>query len=80
MNHVRRRIKADQARQQYTDIALAGQEGELDALSLFTETRGGLGAVAKKRQETAARTAVRSSAAALSKPAAAGAPRARSAI
>jgi hypothetical protein len=80
MNQVRRRIKADQARKQYTDLALAGQDGELDALSLFTETRGGLGAVAKKRQETAARTAVRASTAALSKPAAAGSPRARSAI
>ena len=80
MNRVRRRIKADQGRKQYTDLALAGQEGELDALSLFTETRGGLGAVAKKRQETAARTAVRASAAALSKPAAAGSARPRSAV
>jgi len=80
MNRVRRRIKADQARKQYTDLALAGQEGELDALSLFTETRGGLGAVAKKRQETAARTAVRASAAALSKPAVAGSSRTQSAV
>src|SRR5262249_58238880 len=75
MNHVRRRIKADQARKQYTDLALAGQEGEFDALSLFTETRGGLGAVAKKRQEAAPRTPARTSAAALSKPAVAGPPR-----
>jgi hypothetical protein len=80
MNRVRGRIKADQARQHYTDLALAGHEGEFDALSLFTETRGGLGAVAKKRQETAARTAVRTNAAALSKPAAARPPGARSAL
>ena len=41
-------------------LSLSGQEeGEFDALSLFTETRGGQGAVAKKRQEAAARAAVR---------------------
>jgi len=59
MDRVRRRIKGDAGRRQYTDLALSGQEGEYDALSLFTETRGGAGAVAKKRQEAAARAAVR---------------------
>ena len=59
MNRVRWRIKADAARKQYTDLSLSRQEeGEYDALSLFTETRGGQGAVAKKRQEAAARAAV----------------------
>src|SRR5262245_32460988 len=80
MNQVRWRIKGHQARKQYTDLALAGHDGEFDALSLFTETRGGLGAVAKKRQEAAARTAVRTSAAATTKPAVAALPRHRSAI
>jgi hypothetical protein len=65
MNRVRWRIKADGARKQYTDLSLSKQEeGEYDALSLFTKTRGGQGAVAKKRQEAAARAAVRGAAAA----------------
>jgi hypothetical protein len=63
MNRVRWRIKADSARKQYSDLSLSKQEeGEFDALSLFTETRGGQGAVAKKRQEAAARAAVRAGA------------------
>ena len=63
MNRVRWRIKADAARKQYSDLSLSKQEeGEFDALSLFTETRGGQGAVAKKRQEAAARAAVRAGA------------------
>jgi len=80
MNHVRWRIKADQTRKQYTDLALAGQEGEFEALSLFTETRGGQGAVAKKRQEAAARAAVRAGAAPTAQSMAATLPRAGSAV
>jgi hypothetical protein len=80
MNHVRRRIKKDQQRKQYVDLALAGQEGEFDALSLFTETRGGRGAVAKKRQEAAARAAVRAGAPAGAQPTLAALPRARSPV
>jgi hypothetical protein len=63
MNNVRRRIKADPARKQYSDISLSTQDAEFDALSLFTETRGGQSAVAKKRQEAVARAAVRAGAA-----------------
>jgi hypothetical protein len=63
MNNVRRRIKADARREQYTDIALSTHDAEYDALSLFTETRGGEGAVAKRRKEVAARIAVRGGAA-----------------
>src|SRR4029079_13877771 len=63
MNLVRWRIKGDAGRKHYTDISLSGQEGEFDALSLFTETRGGQGAVARKRQEAAARAAVRATSA-----------------
>ena len=61
MNGVRRRIYADVARRQYTDLALstASSKQEFDALSLFTETRGGQGAVAKVRRESAARAALR---------------------
>ncbi|MGE0851795.1 MAG: radical SAM protein [Hyphomicrobiaceae bacterium] len=59
MNNVRRRIKKDAKRRQYTDLSLSTQDGEYDALSLFTETRGGEGAVAKRRKEVAARIAVR---------------------
>jgi hypothetical protein len=42
MNRVRRRIHADVARRQYTDLALSTASGkqEFDTLSLFTETRG----------------------------------------
>jgi hypothetical protein len=59
MNRARRRIKADAKRNAYTDLALSTQgEGEFDELSLFTETRGGQGAVAKKRQQVAARAQV----------------------
>jgi hypothetical protein len=68
MDRARRRIKADAGRRQYTDLALSGQEGEYDALSLFTETRGGQGAVAKKRQEAAARAAVRGAPPAAARP------------
>ena len=61
MNSVRRRIHADVARRQYTDLALSTASGkqEFDTLSLFTETRGGQGAVAKVRRESAARAALR---------------------
>jgi hypothetical protein len=61
MNSVRRRIHADVARRQYTDLALSTTSGkqEFDALSLFTETRGGQDAVAKVRRESAARAALR---------------------
>jgi hypothetical protein len=60
MNRVRRRIYADVRRRQYSDLALltAQDEQEFDALSLFTETRGGQGAVNKMRRETAARAAL----------------------
>ena len=59
MNRARWRIKADAKRKAYTDLALSTQgEGEFDELSLFTETRGGQGAVAKKRQQVAARAQV----------------------
>ena len=61
MNSVRRRIHADVARRQYTDLVLSTASGkqEFDTLSLFTETRGGQGAVAKVRRESAARAALR---------------------
>jgi Radical SAM superfamily len=57
LNSVRRRIYADGTRRQYTDLALstAQDQQEFDALSLFTDTRGGQGAVAKMRRKTAAR-------------------------
>ena len=48
-----------EARESAEDVGLFSAPGEFDALSLFTETRGGQGAVAKKRQEAAARAAVR---------------------
>ena len=69
INRVRWRIKKDAARRQYTDLSLSKEEGEYDALSLFTETRGGQGAVAKKRQEAAARAAVRGASAPAVRPA-----------
>ena len=60
LNRVRRRIYADVTRRQYTDLALstAQDQQEFDVLSLFTKTRGGQGAVAKMRRETAARAAL----------------------
>ena len=60
LNRVRRRIYADGTRRQYTDLALstAQDKQEFDALSLFTHTRGGQGAVAKMRRKTAARAAL----------------------
>jgi hypothetical protein len=63
MNSVRRRIKGDARRREYTDLALsaAKDQQEFEALSLFTETRGGQGAVAKKMREAAARAALRES-------------------
>lgn len=61
MNRVRRRICADVTRRQFTDQSLTSalDEEECDALSLFTETRGGQVAVAKMRSEAAARAALR---------------------
>jgi len=59
MNNVRRRIKADARRRQYSDVSLSAQDAEFEALSLFTQTRGGEDAVAKRRREAAARAAVR---------------------
>ena len=48
----------------YSDLAIAPpREDELDSLELFSATRGGEMAVAKKRKEDAARTAVRPAAA-----------------
>jgi hypothetical protein len=48
----------------YSDLAIAPpREDELDSLELFSATRGGDMAVAKKRKEDAARTTVRPAAA-----------------
>jgi hypothetical protein len=48
----------------YSDLAIAPQrEDELDSLELYTATRGGEMAVAKKRNEDAARQAIRAGAA-----------------
>jgi len=61
MNNARRRIHADARSRQYSDqsLATANDQQECDALSLFTETRGGQDAVAKMRREDAARAALR---------------------
>jgi Radical SAM superfamily len=61
MNNVRRRIRADVRSRQFSDQSLASAQDqqECDALSLFTETRGGQEAVAKMQREAAAREALR---------------------
>ena len=56
MAGVRRRINHDPNRKAYFDLALQeGKAEEMDELTLFQATRGGVQAVAKRRAEDAAR-------------------------
>jgi hypothetical protein len=56
MDAMRRRVNRDSKRTAYSDLALeAGTADQLDNLALFTTTRGGHQAVAKRRSEDAAR-------------------------
>jgi Radical SAM superfamily len=54
-----RRVERDPNKANYTDLAIApSAAGELETLSLFTETRGGEAAVTKKRQADDLRTKI----------------------
>jgi hypothetical protein len=65
MNQVRRKIKADPKRFDYMDLSLTPPDtDEFDELALFSETRGGQQAVAKKLKEDVARAAMKAAAAA----------------
>ena len=65
LHRIRKRIKADPQRMAYTDLALTPvEEDELDELALFTSSDSAKAVVEKKRQDDAAREAVKAQVAA----------------
>ena len=60
LHRIRKRIKADPQRMDYTDLALSPvEETELDELALFTSSDSAKAVVEKKRQDDAAREAAK---------------------